>query len=316
MAFSHSKQTGHLKIQHFASPEEFQPIGLLEIERQSAHEPRSFSLTRAITALPGSLVIFERTSARNLNASINAKGCVVLLPLNSAAQASLNSQHWDGSAIGLFRNKAPFCLREPCENTYAVIRFTSDMQNRGWAETEGRLHLSSIDKERLSKVQNTLTEVEAFARASRSERHLSLAATALHETVISALDSVLSADEMSTWRLGSFDRHLKLVGRLEELILASPSVPLYSETLAAEIGTSIRTLQTATKAVHGLSLHQYLRTRRLWALRAQLARGMPTVTVSSAAIANGFWHMGELSRLYKNTFGESPSETLQRGMRT
>ena len=30
----------------------------------------------------------------------------------------------------------------------------------------------------------------------------------------------------------------------------------------------------------------------------------------AAALANGFWHMGEFSKVYKTMFGEMPSETL------
>jgi AraC family ethanolamine operon transcriptional activator len=32
--------------------------------------------------------------------------------------------------------------------------------------------------------------------------------------------------------------------------------------------------------------------------------------VKAVALANGFWHMGEFSKLYKATFGEMPSGTL------
>ena len=121
---------------------------------------------------------------------------------------------------------------------------------------------------------------------------------------------VIKSDRRSAQR--ALERHRKLVLRLDEFAYSHPEIPLYSDALARELGTSVRTLQLAVQAIHGASLHQHLRNKRLWSLRAQLARGMPATSVSSAAFANGFSHMGELSRLYRATFGELPSETLLR----
>ena len=83
-----------------------------------------------------------------------------------------------------------------------------------------------------------------------------------------------------------------------------------STNFAAHIGVSARTLQTASRSISGLGIHQYSRLRRLWAVRRQLRSGAPGLTVKASALANGFWHMGEFSSVYRNAFGESPSETL------
>jgi len=64
-----------------------------------------------------------------------------------------------------------------------------------------------------------------------------------------------------------------------------------------------------------MSLHQHLRLKKLWGVRSQLLTGNQLLTVKAAALANGFWHMGEFSQLYKATFGEIPSETLLRARR-
>ncbi len=76
---------------------------------------------------------------------------------------------------------------------------------------------------------------------------------------------------------------------------------------------SVRTLQSATKTIHGMSLHQYLRLKRLWSTRKLLVSGNAGLTVKAAALANGFCHMGDFSRGYKEAFGEMPSETLAQG---
>jgi AraC-like DNA-binding protein len=72
-------------------------------------------------------------------------------------------------------------------------------------------------------------------------------------------------------------------------------------------------LQSATKNVHGVSLRHYLRLKRLWSARRLLVSGSAGLSVTAAALATGFCHMGEFSRGYKSAFGEMPSETLEQG---
>jgi AraC family ethanolamine operon transcriptional activator len=59
-----------------------------------------------------------------------------------------------------------------------------------------------------------------------------------------------------------------------------------------------------------MSLHRYLRLRRLWLVRQRLLAGANSV--KATALAMGFWHLGDFSRSYRFTFGETPSETLAR----
>ena len=109
------------------------------------------------------------------------------------------------------------------------------------------------------------------------------------------------------------DRYWKIVARLNDLIREFPTAPLYTSDLASRIGTSPRTLQTAVQAVFGVSLHRYVRLTRLWSAHCRLQSGCRSV--KAAALENGFWHMGDFSRLYKRTFGETPSVTLERTRR-
>jgi transcriptional regulator GlxA family with amidase domain len=57
----------------------------------------------------------------------------------------------------------------------------------------------------------------------------------------------------------------------------------------------------------------YLSRFRLHRVRKALLAATPgSTTVSAEALAWGFWHFGELSRAYRECFGELPSETLLR----
>jgi len=107
------------------------------------------------------------------------------------------------------------------------------------------------------------------------------------------------------------ERHRLIMAELDALVQSlPPSLPLYSKDLARQIGTSVRTLQVASHSVTGTSLHRYLRLQKLWQVRSQLSRG--GLSVKAAALANGFWHLGDFSRVYTRIFGEKPSQTRAR----
>jgi len=312
--FSKLRPSAHLRLQRVSSPDEFRAIGFLDIERHALLGPYFYG--RAITALPGVLLMLEHTSPRALSGMMNAMGCTVIVPMNNHTNAVFNGRTWSSSEIGLIRNEILLDLHEPAPNTFAVIRFSSDMQNRGWKESEGKLLLHNASGEHLSRLQHVVRGALALSCTSMHHQQFASVAESLRDELMDALDNllILTSDRRSGQR--AFERHRKLVLKLDEFAHAHPEIPLYSEALARELGTSVRTLQLAVQAIHGASLHQHLRNKRLWSLRAQLARGMPATSVSSAAFANGFSHMGELSHLYKVTFGELPSETLLRGKST
>lgn len=106
----------------------------------------------------------------------------------------------------------------------------------------------------------------------------------------------------------SGDRCWEILGDLDALLCEMPTAPLYTRDLAGRIGISPRTLQNAVQALYGVGLHRYIRLMRVWSAYRQLQSGRQSV--KAAALENGFWHMGEFSRLYKSTFGEAPSDTL------
>ena len=88
--------------------------------------------------------------------------------------------------------------------------------------------------------------------------------------------------------------------------------PIYSEEIARKLGLSVRTMHDVVRRYRGMSLHRYLRLRRLWLVRQRLLAGADSV--KAVALAFGFWHLGDFSTSYRDQFGETPSQTL--GART
>jgi transcriptional regulator GlxA family with amidase domain len=109
----------------------------------------------------------------------------------------------------------------------------------------------------------------------------------------------------------SSGRYRDLVGKLDDLFEngGTASSPVYSRELAERLSVSIRTLQNAVRAQHNMSLHSYIRWKRLMAARQKLQQGM---SVKRAALESGFWHLGEFARDYRNRFGELPSTLRSR----
>jgi len=64
--------------------------------------------------------------------------------------------------------------------------------------------------------------------------------------------SMRGPDAVARGNPPSSDRYWKIIARLNELMRALPTSPLYTVDLARRIGTSPRTLQTAAKRTQGM----------------------------------------------------------------
>jgi transcriptional regulator GlxA family with amidase domain len=104
------------------------------------------------------------------------------------------------------------------------------------------------------------------------------------------------------------------VQRACELIRARIGEPIRIAELAQEIGISLRCLQSGFRRYLGATPHQFLRDCRLELAHRRLSASLPGETTTSIAYDCGFGHLGEFAQSYRSRFGESPSETLRRGM--
>jgi AraC-like DNA-binding protein len=80
---------------------------------------------------------------------------------------------------------------------------------------------------------------------------------------------------------------------------------------------SARSLQIAFRRELGCTPSEYVRRVRLNRARAELLTPQPgTTTVSDVASTWGFYNPGRFAMLYRNQFGEQPSQTLARALGT
>ncbi|WP_182882461.1 AraC family transcriptional regulator [Microbispora sp. H10949] len=103
------------------------------------------------------------------------------------------------------------------------------------------------------------------------------------------------------------------VKRAVSLIEEHAGEPLTVEDIAEAVGVSARALQEGFRRHLDKTPMGYLREVRLDRVRAELTvTDRVTVTVTDVAYRWGFAHLGRFSSVYRQRFGESPSETLRR----
>jgi transcriptional regulator GlxA family with amidase domain len=105
-----------------------------------------------------------------------------------------------------------------------------------------------------------------------------------------------------------------LVDQAEALALADLDEPLHISGLCRALAVSERRLRKAFHNRYDLPPCRHLRMLRLSQARsALLSADRRCATVTKIATSFGFVELGRFSVEYRKTFGESPSQTLQRG---
>ncbi|WP_423966643.1 helix-turn-helix domain-containing protein [Bradyrhizobium sp.] len=134
---------------------------------------------------------------------------------------------------------------------------------------------------------------------------------AIRESLLAGIDAAFADVVAARWAsYANSARQFRIFQDIRALLAGNVATPIYSEELAQKVGVSVRTLHDTVLRYRGMSLHRYLRLRRLWLVRRRLLLGAQSV--KACALAFGFWHLGDFSRSYRSQFGESPSETLAR----
>ena len=102
------------------------------------------------------------------------------------------------------------------------------------------------------------------------------------------------------------------VRRAEQFIEANWDRPITVEALASATNASARSLFSSFRAGRGCSPMEFVKRVRLGRARQKLLRPDTGTSVTEVAFACGFGNPGHFARDYRESFGESPSETLRR----
>lgn len=102
------------------------------------------------------------------------------------------------------------------------------------------------------------------------------------------------------------------VRRVRDFLHEHAQDPIDAATLGRVAGVPLRTLHHQFKRSLGQTPMQLLREIRLDRVRAELLRGDAGGSVTQIALNWGFDHLGRFAASYRERFGESPRDTLQR----
>jgi AraC family ethanolamine operon transcriptional activator len=236
---------------------------------------------------------------------------MVGLTLGSGVPVLFNGVVENGAQVAIGGSHAAYKSVERTARNFLSVVFTPEVEGRGWPITPrifDVIETSAAARSRLEQLALLILHTE-FAPADSFE--LNARTASMKESLLAAVDAVVSERNEGRPNSRVAVAQFKIFQNIEDVISGNLARPIYSAELAEQTGVSVRTLHNTIQRFRGMSLHRYLRIRRLWLVRRQLLAG--AVSVKATALAMGFWHLGEFSQLYKLTFGELPSETYARG---
>jgi AraC-like DNA-binding protein len=299
------------KTFHFTDVDQFRSA-VRNLNTEFTPLVRKISAKQIILSLAGCDVNFTKSFPRIVDAQL-ARGCTLIgFSMDDGVPIRFNGAERDHSAIAIGGGGAAYGVVEPVERQYASIVFTPEIVDRGWPEARP-----------VFKVFETTVEAQHWLRELvRQILYLSpifgaveaaQVSSAIKESLLAGVDAAFAHVVDARWASrANSPEHFKIFKSIQGVLSDNIGRPLYSEELARQVGVSVRTMHDAVKRYRGMSLHRYLRLRRLWLVRQRLLAGADSV--KACAFACGFWHLGDFARSYRMQFGEAPSETLAKSL--
>ncbi|HET7884827.1 MAG TPA: helix-turn-helix domain-containing protein [Bradyrhizobium sp.] len=312
MLFQRLRATSSLELRHFSTLEEFRSSERLGEAHVLPLSGQSSS-AHAIVRLSECKLVVKRTFPRILEASYSPNGMLCIFPLTPPAGFKINDVVVDSRSVVIVRGRVDCQIVEPEANLFAVIELDPAIADRGWPED--RTGIQFVHADTPSDLQALRGNVARLLAAASEQPRDAASLETMERQLLCSLDDVILNARSTLRPPAYFDRYLRIVEQIEAYQQFHPDADARAGDLARHCGVSARTLQNATKSVRGMSVHRYLRLRKLWSVRRTLAVGRPDTVISDVARANGFRHMGEFARAYRQAFGETASTTLTRGQR-
>ncbi|WP_347710888.1 helix-turn-helix domain-containing protein [Bradyrhizobium sp. CB1650] len=269
---------------------------------------REISAEQVILNLPGCDINFAKSFPRIADGQLAENCTAVGFSMDDGFPIRFNGVERDQAAIVIGSSGAAYSTVERAERKFTSIIFTQEVQNRGWprAGSNWKAFETSVAAQHGLRelVRQILSTSATFDACEAGD-----ASSAIRESLLAGIDAAFAHVVDSRWAFHANDlERFRIFRDIQEVLSGNMGRPVYSDELAREVGASVRTMHEAIKRYRGMSLHRYLRLRRLWLVRQRLLAGAHSV--KACALAFGFWHLGDFARSYRLQFGERPSDTL------
>jgi AraC family ethanolamine operon transcriptional activator len=299
-----------LKVSRFPDVDRFRSINGLGEATSIPIDARDFAAGFASLKLKSCSIHLQRTFPRILQMQYSTIGAIVGFTMDDDASVIIDGVEAPAPALLLVKGTATCEIVEQQANHVVFVNFAS-IDDRGWPGDPDSAQVIVTVPDRCEALRTTVGD--ALTLASRSPDTLAQpnVIESIEESILQAVDLALAAaaPTVEGKRL-SLSHYLALVRKFDEFIAVNAGKTLYSADMARQLGVSVRTLHNAVVAIRGMSMHRYMRLRRLWNVRQHLVRGSSVQSIKAVALTNGFWHMGEFTALYRELFGETPQQTL------
>jgi AraC family ethanolamine operon transcriptional activator len=272
---------------------------------------RKIAAEQIILNLPGCDVNYTKSFARITDAQLAPNATAVGFSMDDGVPIRFNGIERDRSVIAVGNGGAAYTTVERTARQYASIVFTPEVDDRGWPETGTNFQIFETSEGAQSRLRRLVLEVLSISPQLAVDHEVAGGPAAIKESLLSAIDQAFADVVPAKWATrANSTRQFRVFRDVQAVLSTDVGQPIYSGDIARQIGVSVRTLHDAVQRYRGMSLHRYLRLRRLWLVRQRLRAGTPSI--KACALAFGFWHLGDFSRIYRAQFGESPSETVAR----
>lgn len=302
------------KIFRFADVDEFRNA-IRGLDFEFTPLVRAIATEQIILQLPGCDVNLTRAFPRVVDAQLVADCTAIGFAMDDLdVPIRFNGAQRDRAVIVIGSSGAAYNTIEEVQRQIASIVFRPEVKDRGWPRTTSSFKIFETSVSALQQLRKVVREVVAAASEPIDPAEVALKGAAMKESLFGAVDAAFANLVPSRWTVRPNDgRQFKIFQDIRALLSDDLSQPIYSEEIARKLGLSVRTMHDVVRRYRGMSLHRYLRLRRLWLVRQRLLAGADSV--KAVALAFGFWHLSDFSRSYRDQFGEAPSETLERGRR-
>ncbi|MBV8924320.1 MAG: AraC family transcriptional regulator [Bradyrhizobium sp.] len=276
---------------------------------------RTIAAEQTILNLEGCSVNFIKSFPRISDGQFAPDCTVVGFTMDDGIPILFNGVERDKSVVVIGSGGAAYSAVERTERRYASIVFSPEIRDRGWPLGSAHFNMFETSPTAHQRLRDLVVQVLSVVPELGEMPNVSEASVAVRESLLGCIDGVVGEIAPARWAShANSSRQFKIFQDIRAVLAGSLGRPIYSEELAQQVGISVRSMHDAILRYRGMSLHRYLRLRRLWLVRRRLLAGADSV--KAIALAFGFWHLGDFSGSYRLQFGESPSETLARSRRS
>lgn len=294
-------------IDHFGDSEKYAGASSMPLSDGST------SIMRARLGLPTLSLSLVKTFPRIIRGYDLAHAAAFVVSMDQVTTTRINGQSI-GTSIVLLKGASDCLVYEPVGRLIGVVYFTPPVREP-WSHLDDGYHLLNPPADMLASLRRVISSTLETAANDPDFLNEPTSRTVVEQSLMSAMDAAVRSSVNIRSVQSTTESYLRIVADMEGLIRRDLTIWHKTTEMADRVGVSVRTLQSATQAICGMSPHRYSRVLRLWSVRKQLRVGPARRSVKACAIAHGFWHLSEFAASYRAAFGELPSETLYRSVR-